>query len=82
MFCATLIPMSTVTIQKKEYEELIEKKLRYEYFRQLMESDIFSPPPTRETREVVGDFKKTGLYTQQFLKGLERGLRRSSYFRP
>lgn len=71
--------MSTVTIPKKEYNELMEKKLRYEYFRQLMEEDIFSAPPVRNAKEVIAAFKKTGLYTQAFLKSLERSLQRSSY---
>ena len=73
--------MSTITIPKKEYEELIEKRLRYEYLRRLMEEDIFSPPPIRKIREVMNEFKTTKRYNRQFLKSLEKGLNRSSYFR-
>ena len=39
--------MQTVTISKKEYQALIEKKLRYEYLYQIIEDDIFSPPPNK-----------------------------------
>ncbi len=73
--------MQTVTISKKEYEELIEKKLRYEYLRQIIESDIFSPPPTKDIKEIINAFKKTGLYNQKFIGSLKKGLMRSSYFK-
>lgn len=42
--------MQTVTISKKEYEELIEKKLRYEHLHQIIEEDIFSPPYKKHQR--------------------------------
>lgn len=73
--------MQTVTIPKKEYEDLIEKKLRYEYLHRIIEEDIFSPPPTRNIKEVINAFKKTGMYNQKFLDSLEKGLNRSSYFK-
>ena len=72
--------MSTVTISKKEYQELIEKKLRYEYLREIIEEDIFSSPP-RDIKEILSAFKKTKKYNQKFLKNLEKGLNRSSYFK-
>jgi phage pi2 protein 07 len=72
--------MATITIPKKEYQELIEKKFRYEYLRQIIEEDIFSSPPTRSIKEVLKAFKGTKKYSQQFLKSLEKGLSRSSYF--
>ncbi len=73
--------MQTVTISKKEYEELIEKKLRYEYIHQIIEEDIFSPPPTKDIKEIINVFKKSGLYTQKFIDSLEKGLKRSAYFK-
>lgn len=73
--------MQTVTISKKEYEELVEKKLRYEYLHQIIEGDIFSPPPTKDIDKIVDAFKKTGLYTQKFIDSLEKGLKRSAYFK-
>lgn len=73
--------MQTVTISKKEYEELIEKKLRYEYLHQIIESDIFSPPPTKDIKEIIGAFKKTGIYNQQFIDSLKKGLKRSVHFK-
>ena len=73
--------MQTVTISRKEYQALIEKKLRYEYLHQIIEDDIFSPPPTKDTKEIIYAFKKTGLYNQKFIDSLEKGLKRSSYFK-
>lgn len=72
--------MTTITISKKEYQKIVDKALRYEYLRQLIESDIFSPPPTKNIGGIISAFRNTGKYSQQFVKALEKGLRRSSYF--
>jgi len=73
--------MSTITISKKEYGDLIEKKLRYDYMQQLMKENIFSSPPTKNIKEIISDFQKTNRYNKNFIKSLEKGLSRSSYFR-
>lgn len=73
--------MNTVTIPKKEYKELVDRKLRYEYLRQIMEEDIFTPPPTRNSKEVLDVFKASGRYNKKFLESLKKGLKRSSYFK-
>ena len=73
--------MVNVTIPKKEYQHLLDKALRYEYLRQILEEDIFASPPTKNTKEIVMAFKKTKLYSQEFLTSLENGMKRSSYFR-
>lgn len=72
--------MVTVTIPKNEYNKLIEVKFRYERLRQVMEEDVFSPPPFKKKSVVLKAFRKSGLYTDAFLKSLKRGLKRSSYF--
>lgn len=73
--------MSTITISKKEYCDLMEKKLRYDYLQQLMKEDIFSSPPKKNIREIISAFKETKKYNKNFIKGIEKGLSRSSYFR-
>jgi hypothetical protein len=73
--------MQTVTISKKEYQELIEKKLRYEYLHHIIEENIFSPPPTKDVKKIIKAFQKTGLYNPKFIDSLEKGLKRSSYFK-
>lgn len=73
--------MSTVTIPKKEYKELMEKKLVFEYLKEIIEKGIFSPPPTKGKKTVIKAFQETGLYKKEFLTSLEKGLSRSNYFR-
>ena len=73
--------MPTVTISKKEYQNLLDAKLRYEYARRVLEEDIFSPPPTKKTATVMKAFRAAGKYNKNFLSGLEKGLKRSSHFR-
>ena len=62
--------MATISIPKKEYHQLTEKALRYDYLRQLLKENIFACPPTRNTKKIIESFKKTGLYNQNFLKSL------------
>ncbi len=73
--------MSTITIPKKEYQELLDAKLRYDYLRQLLDSDLFGPPPTKSKKTVIASFRKTGKYNQKFLKSLANGLKRSDYLK-
>lgn len=73
--------MPTVTVPKKEYEKLIETKLRYERLREVMEEDLFSPPPTTSAKESLAALRGTKKYNQKFLNSLKKGLGRSSYFR-
>lgn len=73
--------MVNITVPKKEYQKLVEKALRYEYIRQVMEGDLFASPPTKNIGEIIEEFRKTRRYNQKFLKSLEKGLERSSYFK-
>ena len=74
---------NTVTVPKKEYQKLLERALRYEYLRQILKEkeDIFAPPLTQRIEEIIRAFKKTRLYSPEFLKSLEKGLKRSAYFK-
>lgn len=73
--------MVTITVPKKEYQRLLDKAFRYEYLRQILEEDIFASPPTKNIKKIIQTFEKTKLYNQKFLERLEKGLKRSSYFR-
>lgn len=73
--------MATITIPKTEYKQLLDKVLRYEYLRQIMEENIFSFPPTKNIQEIIKSFKANRIYNQRFIKSLEKGLKRSSYFK-
>lgn len=72
--------MSTITIPKKEYQELVEKKLRYEHLRAIVEEEIFSPPATRSRRDIMRGLKSVKKYPQEFLNSIAHGLKRSSHF--
>lgn len=67
--------MVKVTLPKNEYEQLKRQAKAYQKFTaKLFESVIQDP-----IEEVIKDFRKTNLYTEEFLKSLESGLRESSY---
>lgn len=74
--------MNTITIPKSQYQKLLEKAFRYDYLEKLVKEkeDIFAPPPTQNIREIVAALRATKLYPEPFLKSLEKGLKRSSYF--
>lgn len=73
--------MATITITKKEYLELIDKKLRFDYLRNVLTEDFFAPPPTKDSNEIIRAFKAAKKYNQKFINGLKRGLDRSAYFK-
>jgi len=43
---------------------------------------FISAPKGQSIREIIADFRKTGKYSQAFLKSLEAGLKTSDYFKP
>lgn len=64
---------------------------RSEFFRTLLRVFLNKPdvleedwpmrsPSTKSARQVLEGFKNTGKYSKAFLKSLEAGLKRSSYF--
>ena len=59
--------MPAVTISKKEYQELVEKKLKYERLREVLAEDIFEPPPTRSRKTILSAFKATRTYLNKNL---------------
>ncbi len=69
--------MNTVTIPKKEYSKLKSQALAY----RKMAKSLFSAVVKDPISEVVGDFHASGLYSRDFLKDLEAGLRKSSYLK-
>lgn len=71
--------METITLTKKEYDELRRKALSYDYLRGLMAEDVFAPPPVKNAKKVIKEFAAAKRYDQKFLKSLEKGLKRSNY---
>jgi hypothetical protein len=64
-----------VTITKIEYSRLKREAKAYRRFVvQFFQTAILEP-----IEDVIEDFRKTNLYTKEFLLDLEDGLRKSSY---
>lgn len=68
--------MTKVTLSKIEYNSLKRQADAYRNFL----ADIFEAALQDPINVVVEDFRKTGLYSKPFIKDLEQGLRKSSYF--
>lgn len=67
--------MNQITLQKTEYKKLKRQAEAYKKFTaKFFESIIYDPIET-----IIEDFKKMGLYTEEFLKDFEDGLKKSSY---
>jgi len=73
--------MEKVIISKREYQKLFEKAMRYEYIYNLLTEDFFASPPLKNIRNIIKEFKSSKKYNSDFLKSLEKGLSRSSYFK-
>lgn len=72
--------MSTITIPKTKYQDIKKKADSYELILSILEKDFFAMPPMKDSKKIIGEFKKTGLYKKEFIEGLKKGLSRSSYF--
>jgi len=64
----------SITLPKKEYWRLNRKAKAYE----VLAASFFELPLKGDIREIADNFRKTGLYTEDFLKDLEEGLKKSS----
>jgi len=67
--------MSEITISKTEYQQLRRQSKSY----QMLVAGFFESIAKDPIVQVVEDFRQTDLYTDEFLKSLESGLRESSY---
>ncbi|OHA91499.1 MAG: hypothetical protein A2832_00615 [Candidatus Zambryskibacteria bacterium RIFCSPHIGHO2_01_FULL_44_22b] len=67
--------MSKITISREEYVRLKRQSEAYKNLAGRFFETAVKDPITN----VVKDFRRTGLYTREFLSDLEKGLRKSSY---
>ncbi|MEK7192988.1 MAG: hypothetical protein AAB682_02520 [Patescibacteria group bacterium] len=72
--------MVTITITKREYENLVEKKLYFDYMQALMKEKIFSPPNIKSSKSVIATLQATKKYNKKFLDDVRDGLSRSKFF--
>ena len=64
-----------ITIPRIEYVRLKREAQAYRRFAEQLFQTVVQYP----IDDVVADFRKTNLYTEEFLADLEDGLRKSSY---
>ena len=64
-----------ITIPKTEYTRLKREAEAYRKFT----AHFFQTVVKEPIEDIVKDFRKTNLYTKEFLGDLENGLRKSSY---
>lgn len=69
--------MSTVSIPKNEYLKLRKQAGAYRKLVGKMFETVLRDP----VEDFVEDFRKTDLYTEDFLRDLGDGLRKSSYYK-
>ncbi|MEA3463902.1 MAG: hypothetical protein U9R14_02405 [Patescibacteria group bacterium] len=67
----------TITLPKTEYQRL---KLQSKAYQKIM-GKFFELAVKEPLWQIVDDFRKTNIYTEDFLKDLENGLKKSSYLR-
>lgn len=65
----------TITLSKTEYNKLKKQARAYK----VLSSQFFASKIKDPIKDIVDDFKNTDIYTDEFLKDLEGGLRKSSY---
>jgi hypothetical protein len=73
--CAIVYFMETVTLTKNEYSKLKRESAAY----RKITARVFESVVKDDIPSVIDDFRKTELYTEEFLRDLEDGLRKSSY---
>lgn len=66
--------MNTITLPRPEYETLRKKARAYEELAGL----FFKKTRVDSVDDIVSDFRKTGLYSKEFLVDLKTGLELSS----
>lgn len=69
--------MAMVTISKVTYQRLKRHAEAYRRFA----ADVFEAVVRDPVGEIAHDFRKTGLYTEEFLRDLDAGLRKSSFIK-
>ncbi len=67
--------MASITIPKNEYVRLQRQASAYRKLTSRLFETVIKDP----IKETIEDFGRTNLYTKEFLRDLEKGLRKSSY---
>ena len=72
--------MSTITLPKIEYLDLKKRAEAFDKMVADINPSFFFIPAEKSRKKIISNFRKTKLYNKPFLKSLEKGLKRSSFF--
>ena len=72
--------MTKVTLPKIEYLSLKKRAEAFDRMIAGVNPDLFYVPMEKSRKKIISDFSKTRLYNKEFLKSLNKGLKRSSFF--
>lgn len=72
--------MSTITLPKIEYLNLKKRAEAFDKMVAEINPNFFFVPVEKSRKKIISEFSKTKLYSKEFVKDLEKGLRRSSFF--
>ena len=72
--------MSMITLPKIEYLNLKSRAEAFDNMIAGVNPSLFFIPVEKSRKKIISDFSKTKLYSKEFIKDLERGLSRSSFF--
>ena len=72
--------MSMITLPKIEYLNLKSRAKAFDNMIAGVNPSLFFIPVEKSRKKIISDFSKTKLYSKEFIKDLERGLSRSSFF--
>lgn len=71
---------ANVNITKSEYNDLKSRADAYDRIISLAQREVAFTPTERSAKKVLAEFKKADKYSENFLKSLEQGLKRSTFF--
>lgn len=71
---------NTISLTKTEYVDLTSRAKAYDMIISLVQKEVAFVPPTKSTKKIISELKKTEQYSQDFLKSVERGFKRSAHF--
>ncbi len=72
--------MVTVTLLKVEYLNLKKRAEAFDKIISEINPGLLFVPAEKSRKKIISDFSKTKLYNKEFLKSLNKGLKRSSFF--
>lgn len=72
--------MSTITLPKIEYLNLKKRAEAFDKVVSGINPNFFFVPVEKSRKKIISEFSKTKVYNKEFIKSLEKGLKRSSFF--